>query len=173
MQLYASVGRRAEAVRQFAICTDSLRSKLGVAPDAQTIALARAIQAEGPAQAMAAGGGAAEHVPAAEPADAEIPAPAAAACDHVHDVASEAAANDLRRTCRSLMSRRETGISRDVAERVLGHKIGGQIEQVYDRHSYKEEKADALAALAALIERILSPSPADENKVVELAQHRG
>jgi integrase len=81
--------------------------------------------------------------------------------------------HDLRRTCRSLMSRRETGISRDVAERVLGHKIGGQIEQVYDRHSYKEEKADALAALAALIERILSPSPADENKVVELAQHRG
>jgi DNA-binding SARP family transcriptional activator/TolB-like protein len=95
MQLYASVGRRAEAVRQFAICKDSLRRKLDVAPDAKTIALAQAIQAEGPAQAFAAGGGAAEHVPAAEPADAEIPAPAAAACDHVHDVASEAAATDL------------------------------------------------------------------------------
>jgi hypothetical protein len=95
MQLYASVGRRAEAVRQFVVCTDSLRSKLGVAPDAQTIALARAIQAEGPAQALAAGGGAAEHVPAAVPADAEIPAPAAPGRDHVHDVAGDAAATDL------------------------------------------------------------------------------
>jgi DNA-binding SARP family transcriptional activator len=95
MQLYASVGRRAEAVRQFAICTDSLRRKLDVAPDAQTIALARAIQAEEPAQALAAGGGDAEHVPAAVPADAEIPAPTAAACDHVHDVAGEAAATHL------------------------------------------------------------------------------
>src|SRR5580704_14391079 len=28
MQLYASVGRRAEAVRQFAVCADSLRRKL-------------------------------------------------------------------------------------------------------------------------------------------------
>jgi DNA-binding SARP family transcriptional activator len=87
MQLYASVGRRAEAVRQFAVCTDSLRRKLGVAPDAQTIALARAIQAEEPAQALAAGGGAAEHVPAAVPADAEIPVSAGPASDHVHDVA--------------------------------------------------------------------------------------
>jgi DNA-binding SARP family transcriptional activator len=95
MQLYASVGRRAEAVRQFAICTDSLRRKLDVAPDAQTIALARAIQAEGPAQALAAGGGDAEHIPATVPDDVEIPAPAAPACDDVHDGAGEAAATHL------------------------------------------------------------------------------
>jgi hypothetical protein len=54
MQLFASVGRRAEAVRQFAICKDGLRRKLDVAPDAKTIALAQAIQAEAPAPQQAA-----------------------------------------------------------------------------------------------------------------------
>jgi len=94
MQLFASAGRRAEAVRQFAICKDSLRRKLDVAPDAKTIALAQAIQAQGPAQALAAGGGIA-HVPAAVPADTEIPAPTASPSDHLHDVAGEAAAIPL------------------------------------------------------------------------------
>jgi len=95
MQLFASAGRRAEAVRQFAICKDSLRRKLDVAPDAKTIALAQAIQAQGPAPALAAGGGTAEHVLAAVPADAEIPAPAAVPSDHEHDAAGEAAATPL------------------------------------------------------------------------------
>jgi integrase len=65
--------------------------------------------------------------------------------------------HDLRRTARSLMSR--AGVSRDVAERVLGHAMDG-VEGVYDRHEYKEEKAHALRALAALIEKIVNP-PAD------------
>ncbi len=51
------------------------------------------------------------------------------------------------------------GIRPDIAERVLGHVISG-VEGVYDRHAYFEEKADALAKLAALIEIILNP-PAD------------
>jgi integrase len=76
--------------------------------------------------------------------------------------------HDLRRTARSLMSRKEARIPRDIAERVLGHAIGGTIEQTYDRHAYTVEKGEALAALAALIERILSPA----DKVIELAQHR-
>ncbi len=76
MQLFASVGRRAEAVRQFAICKDNLRRQLDVAPDAKTVALAQAIQAEGPTLALAVGGGTARHVLAAVPADAEISAPA-------------------------------------------------------------------------------------------------
>jgi hypothetical protein len=42
------------------------------------------------------------------------------------------------------------GVRPDVAERVLGHVIAG-VEAVYDRHSYFDEKADALAKLAALI----------------------
>jgi integrase len=62
--------------------------------------------------------------------------------------------HDLRRTARSLQSR--AGVRPDIAERVLGHAIGG-VEAVYDRHSYKAEKADALARLAALIDGIVHP----------------
>ena len=48
------------------------------------------------------------------------------------------------------------GVRPDVAERVMGHAIAG-VEGVYDRHSYRDEKADALARLAALIETIVHP----------------
>ena len=41
----------------------------------------------------------------------------------------------------------------------LGHAIAG-VEGVYDRHAYDDEKALALKALAALMERIINP-PAD------------
>jgi integrase len=63
--------------------------------------------------------------------------------------------HDLRRTAWSLMSR--AGIQTEISELVLGHSIKG-IQKVYDRHSYFEEKAQALAKLAALIERILHPA---------------
>jgi integrase len=63
--------------------------------------------------------------------------------------------HDLRRTARSLMSR--AGVPTEISELVLGHSIKG-IQQVYDRHSYFEEKGQALAKLAALIERIVEPS---------------
>jgi integrase len=62
--------------------------------------------------------------------------------------------HDLRRTARSLLSR--AGIRPDIAERVMGHAIAG-IEGVYDRHSYRDEKADALARLANLIDGIVHP----------------
>ena len=62
--------------------------------------------------------------------------------------------HDLRRTARSLMSR--ANVRPDIAERVLGHKIGG-IEGVYDRHAYDVQKAEALNQLAALIESIVNP----------------
>jgi integrase len=62
--------------------------------------------------------------------------------------------HDLRRTARSLMSR--AGVRPDIAERVMGHAIRG-VEGVYDRHSYREEKADALRRLASLIDKILHP----------------
>ena len=62
--------------------------------------------------------------------------------------------HDLRRTARSLLAR--TGVRPDHAERVLGHAIAG-VEGVYDRHSYREEKADALRRLAELIEAIVNP----------------
>lgn len=62
--------------------------------------------------------------------------------------------HDLRRTARSLMSR--AGVRPDIAERVMGHVIPG-VEGVYDRHSYFEEKKDALNRLAALIDTIVNP----------------
>jgi integrase len=61
--------------------------------------------------------------------------------------------HDLRRTARSLMSR--AGVRPDIAERVLGHAITG-VEGVYDRHSYRDEKADALKRLATLIDTIVN-----------------
>ena len=56
------------------------------------------------------------------------------------------------------------GIRPDIAERVLGHAIKG-VEGVYDRHSYREEKAHALRALAGLVATIVNPQP---RKVVPL-----
>jgi integrase len=64
--------------------------------------------------------------------------------------------HDLRRTARSLLSR--AGVPTDHAERVLGHVIGG-VRGTYDRYSYRDEKADALAKLAVQINRILHPRP--------------
>ncbi len=63
--------------------------------------------------------------------------------------------HDLRRTTRSLMSR--AGIARDIAERAVGHKVGTPVERIYDRHTYADEKARALQALAGIIERIVNP----------------
>ncbi len=60
--------------------------------------------------------------------------------------------HDLRRTSRSLMSR--AGVRPDIAERVMGHAITG-VASVYDRHSYRDEKAAALRRLAGQIETIL------------------
>ncbi|MGO8496848.1 tyrosine-type recombinase/integrase [Rhizobium ruizarguesonis] len=74
--------------------------------------------------------------------------------------------HDLRRTARSLMSR--AGVRPDIAERVMGHVIPG-VEGVYDRHSYFEEKKDALKRLADLIETIVSPSP---GKIVRFRKSR-
>jgi integrase len=60
--------------------------------------------------------------------------------------------HDLRRTARSLMAR--AGVRPDIAERVMGHVIGG-VEGVYDQHEYRDEKADALRRLTELIQGIV------------------
>jgi integrase len=62
--------------------------------------------------------------------------------------------HDVRRTSRSLLAR--AGVRPDVAERVMGHAIAG-VEGVYDRHSYWDEKADALKRLASLVDGIVNP----------------
>jgi integrase len=65
--------------------------------------------------------------------------------------------HDLRRCWRSLASR--CGVPREVSERVLGHTVGSAVEQTYDRHDFLAEKGQALARVAALIERIVAPQP--------------
>jgi hypothetical protein len=40
----------------------------------------------------------------------------------------------------------------------FGHAIGG-VAGVYNRHSYDNEKADALKALASMIASIVDPAP--------------
>jgi integrase len=72
--------------------------------------------------------------------------------------------HDLRRTARSLMSK--AGVPSEHAERVLGHAIVG-VEGIYNRYDFAQEKADALAKLAALVGTIVNP-PAGDN-VVTLA----
>ncbi len=74
--------------------------------------------------------------------------------------------HDLRRTAKTLMAR--AGVRPDISERVLGHVIAG-VEGTYDRHSYADEKRDALEKLAAMIERILNPLPSNVEK---LGEHR-
>jgi integrase len=74
--------------------------------------------------------------------------------------------HDLRRTAKTLMVR--AGVRPDISERVLGHAIAG-VEGTYDRHSYADEKRDALEKLAAMINRILNP-PA--SNVATLGEHR-
>ena len=74
--------------------------------------------------------------------------------------------HDLRRTAKTLMVR--AGARPDISERVLGHVIAG-VEGTYDRHSYAEEKREALEKLAAMIERILKPV---SSKVVMFGERR-
>jgi integrase len=66
--------------------------------------------------------------------------------------------HDLRRTARSLMSR--AGVRPDIGERVLGHALLG-VAGVYDRHGWRDEKADALAKLAALLDAIVHERTGD------------
>lgn len=74
--------------------------------------------------------------------------------------------HDLRRTAKTLMQR--AGVRPDISERVLGHALGA-IEGTYDRHSYLDEKREALEKLAAMVERILNPARAE---VVSLGDRR-
>jgi integrase len=62
--------------------------------------------------------------------------------------------HDLRRTSRSLMSR--AGIDSDLAERMLGHRIGG-VRRVYDKFDFVPPMTAAFEVLARLIHQIVEP----------------
>jgi integrase len=70
--------------------------------------------------------------------------------------------HDLRRSARSMMAR--AGVPSEHAERVMGHSVGG-VQNIYNKHSYADEKADALARLAGLIAGIVHPRG---DKVVQM-----
>jgi integrase len=59
--------------------------------------------------------------------------------------------HDIRRTGRTLLAR--AGVSRDIAERVLGHVLPG-IERTYNLYDYLPEKRAALEVLASELEKI-------------------
>jgi integrase len=59
---------------------------------------------------------------------------------------------DLRRTAKTLMG--HAGVSSEISERCLAHKMGG-VEGVYNKYHYLHEKRDAFQRLTALIEHIL------------------
>jgi integrase len=73
--------------------------------------------------------------------------------------------HDARRTARSLLAR--AGVRSDIAERVMGHVQQG-VEAVYDQYQYRDEKADALKRLAALIDAVVHPRA----NVVSIAKKR-
>jgi integrase len=75
--------------------------------------------------------------------------------------------HDLRRTAKTLMVR--AGVRPDISERVLGHVIPG-VEGTYDRHSYADEKRDALERLAVMVERVVNPP---SSNVAMLDERRG
>lgn len=65
--------------------------------------------------------------------------------------------HDLRRTMRTGLSK--LGVASEIAERAIGHKIGGVIE-VYDRHAYLDEKRDALERWAAHVQQVVGDGEA-------------
>jgi integrase len=73
--------------------------------------------------------------------------------------------HDLRRTARSLMAR--AGVADNIAERTLGHNIGG-VHGIYNRHAYFDEKSEALQKLATVIEQIINPP--DKSNVVSISR---
>jgi hypothetical protein len=52
------------------------------------------------------------------------------------------------------------GVLSEHAERVMGHAIVG-VEGTYNWYEYFNEKTKTLASLAALIEQIIRPAPAN------------
>lgn len=79
--------------------------------------------------------------------------------------------HDLRRTLATGMQR--LGVRFEVTEAVLNHVSGSKsgVAGVYQRHTWKDEKRDALNAWAAHVERIVSG--VDATNVVSLGSKRG
>jgi hypothetical protein len=70
--------------------------------------------------------------------------------------------HDIRRTVRSRLA--QLSVPYEIAERVLNHAMG-KLERVYNRHGYRQEKAQALQRWA---DHLMGLVYADQDKVVPL-----
>lgn len=67
--------------------------------------------------------------------------------------------HDIRRTARTNLAR--LGVDRFVAERALNHKLKN-VEGIYDRYDYFEQRMDALSVWAATLSALSRGAKADE-----------
>jgi integrase len=77
--------------------------------------------------------------------------------------------HDCRRTLRTGLSRLR--IRPDIAERVIGHAVGGRLGQVYDTHEFRAERLAALEAWGAHVMSCVEGS-ADPDNVVSIVGAR-
>ncbi|MDE2139892.1 MAG: tyrosine-type recombinase/integrase, partial [Gammaproteobacteria bacterium] len=82
-----------------------------------------------------------------------------------HDI-DHFAIHDLRRTARTQLA--AMGVSREVAERALNHKLRG-VEGTYNQHDYFDERRDALAVWGDLLVSLESGA---DRSVIPLAERR-
>jgi integrase len=76
--------------------------------------------------------------------------------------------HDVRRTMRTGLSR--LGVREDIAERTIGHAVGGRLGRTYNLHDFADEKRRALGAWAAHVQAITEGKPAGD--VVALREAR-
>jgi integrase len=77
--------------------------------------------------------------------------------------------HDLRRTLRTRLA--ELGVSDIVAEKLLGHKFE-RIVATYNRHSYANEKREALGKWETSLRKIMGIKRAQPGKVIRMEVRR-
>ena len=77
--------------------------------------------------------------------------------------------HDLRRTFRTRLA--ELGVSEIVAEKLLGHKFE-RIMAIYNRHSYADEKREALGKWETSLRRIMGLKRPQPGKVIQMEVRR-
>jgi integrase len=65
--------------------------------------------------------------------------------------------HDCRRSVRSGLG--ALNINRDIAERAIGHKVGDQLDQIYDRYTYAPQIAEAMGKWAGHVRDLVTPPP--------------
>jgi integrase len=67
--------------------------------------------------------------------------------------------HDIRRTVRSGLG--ALNINRDIAERCVAHKVGSQLDQIYDRHHYEPQMRQAMEKWAGHVRDLTTEPPAN------------